>query len=234
MEIEFSVDLISDLYIDKSEQFDWTGKSTSLFCVVAGNLSDDLYVIKHTLEHLSNLYRGVFYIDGAFEHLDLDNHENFVEQLQDICKSLNNVVYMHNQVVVLNNYAFIGVNGWYYNNPNITCIEDSARIEEFRNEDLGYLSSSIKNLQLHRDATKIIVVSASVPSEHFLFNDTKYPIHDTAEPALALLMDTDHKVSHWLYGGTEIVSDNIHNRRRYLNNPRIKGQPYWPKRIIIN
>lgn len=233
MPSNFSVDLISDLYLDKTEQFDWTGKPTSLFCVIAGNLSDDIATINHTLEHLSNLYRGVFYIDGSYEHLDLDNFERRVTHIKSISKTLKNVVYMHNQVVVLNNVAFIGVNGWYNNNANITCVEDSIRLREYKTNDLGYLSNSIRTLQMHKDADKIVIVSASVPSDHFLFNNTKFTPTDCSEPGLALVMDTGHKVTHWMYGGTEIVTDNVHNNRRYLNNPRIKGQPYWPKRVTI-
>lgn len=232
MEIEQSVDLISDLCLDKVDQFDWTGRSTSLFCVVAGNLSDDLQTIKHALEHLSTLYRGVFYIDGSYEHLDLSEYESTIESIQNICKPIKNVVYMHNQVVVLNNIAFIGINGWYNNSPNITCLEDAVRLEEYRTQDLGYLTSSIRNLQLHKDATKIIVVSASVPSNHLMYKDVKLK-QDVPEPNLSLIMDTDNKVTHWLYSGTEIISDNVYNRRRYVNNPKIKGQPYWPKRIVI-
>lgn len=231
--MDFSVDLISDLNLGKSENFDWTGKPTSLFCVIAGNISKHTSVIKHTLEHLSNLYRGVFYIDGASEHTTLEDYEKKVEQLHEICKPINNVVYMHNHVVVLNNVAFIGINGWYHNKPNITCIEDNMRVDNYRNEDLGYLSTSIKNLQLHKDTSKIVVVSSCVPSEHFFYKQLPFELTDSIEPCLGLVMDMDHKVSNWLYGGTDILVDNVYNRRRYVNNPKIEGRPYWPKRIIV-
>lgn len=231
--MDFSIDLISDLNLGKSDNFDWTGKQTSLFCVVAGNVSHDLSIVKQTLEHLSNLYRGVFYIDGAVEHSSLEDYEATIERLHEICKPINNVVYMHNHVVVLNNIAFVGINGWYKNNPNINGIEDHIRVDNYRNEDLGYLSTSIKNLQLHRDTSKIVVVSSCVPSEHFLYQQVPFDLTDSIEPCLALIMDIDHKVNDWLYGGTTILVDNVYNRRRYANNPKIKGQPYWPKRVIV-
>ncbi len=139
---------------------------------------------------------------------------------------------MHNHVVVLNNMAFVAINGWYNNVARPLSAEEHYLLEGRRNEDLGYLSNTIKNLQLHRDANKLIVISSCIPSEHLFYKSHK-PTSDSAEPGLALIMDTDHKVSNWLYGGTNIVGDFVYNKRRYVNNPKIEDQPYWPKRIII-
>ena len=232
MSLEFSVDLISDLNLERSEQFDWTGKASSLFCVVAGNVSKDLKKVSEVLEHLGTQYRGVFYIDGSLEHTTISNYENRIEKLTSICKPLQNVIYMHNHVVVLNSIAFVAINGWYTNIPRQLTAEEYYLLDSCRNEDLGYLSNTIKNLQLHRDATKIVVVSSCIPSEH-LFYKKYVPSCDGVEPGLALVMDTDHKVSNWLYGGSEIVNDVTFNKRRYVNNPRFKNQPYWPKRIVV-
>lgn len=228
--VELSVDLISDLNLEKSEQFDWTGKPTSLFCAIAGNISNDISRVKETLEHLGSLYRGVFYIDGQTEHKSLLQYDKTVEKLSEICKPLQNVIYMQNHVVVLNNIAFVAINGWQNYEPKNP--EESFLLDGRRNEDLGYLSNSLRNLQLHRDATKIVIISSCIPTEHLFFKKRKFD-HDGFEPGLSLIMDTDHKVNHWLYGGTNIVGDFEYNRRRYVNNPKINGQPYWPKRIII-
>ena len=233
MELEYSVDLISDLNLDKSSQFDWTGKPTSLFCVVAGNISSDTSKIKETLEHLGTTYRGVLYIDGHLEHKDITKHSTRVEQLSELCAPIKNVVYMHNHVVVLNHIAFVAVNGWYGKQTEYEgTLEENFVLTGIQNEDIGYLSQTIRNLQLHRDAAKIVVVSNSIPADHFLYQTTpRYFIG--VEPALSLVMDTDKKVSHWFYGGNYPHCDTIYNGRRYINNPRMGGQPYWPKRIVI-
>jgi hypothetical protein len=110
-------------------------------------------------------------------------------------------------------------------------IDDIEKIEEYRNEDIGYLSNSLKSLQLNRDVKKIIVVSSCTPGESLLYQSRS---NNNLEPGLALVMDTEHKVSHWLYSGTDLTTDNTYNRRRYVNNPKLDSiGPYWPKRIII-
>jgi predicted phosphohydrolase len=230
-DIAFSVDLISDLQLVNTDDFDWTDKATSLYCCIAGNISSDLHVVKNVLLHLGSIYRGVFYIDGTHEHISLLEYETRIDDLTKLCKSTPNVVYLHNHVVLLNGYAFIGINGWYNNSHRVTTLQDMIRLENYMNDDLGYLSSSIRNLQLHGDAKKLIILSGCVPNTKVLY--TKDDSLDFTEPALALIMDTDKKVSHWLYGGTDIVADAIHNKRRYVNNPRIKGQPYYAKRIVF-
>lgn len=231
MGLEYSVDLISDLRLERTDQFDWTGKPTSLFCVIAGNISSDPRKIKEVLEHLSTMYRGVFYIDGTLEHRNVFSYEENIEKLGKICRGINNVIYMHNHVVVLNSVAFVAVNGWY-GYPFTGNMEENYKISSIQNEDLGYLSTTIKNLQLHKDATKIVIISNSIPSDHFLYNSNV--IYTTAiEPGLSLVMDTDEKVTHWLYGGQHIRCDTTHGGRRFINNPKDSTGPYWPKRIVI-
>lgn len=230
-DLEFSVDLISDLQLDDTDKFDWTNQATSLFCCIAGNISNDLQVVKNVLLHLGSIYRGVFYIDGTGEHVSLAEYETRVRDIAKICKTSSNVVYLHNHVVLLNGHAFIGINGWYNNTNKLSTLKDMIMLENLMNDDLGYLSSSIRNLQLHGDAKKLIIVSGCVPNSNVLYS--KENTHDLSEPSIALIMDTDRKVSHWLYGGTDIISDAVHNNRRYVNNPRIKGQPYYAKRIVI-
>ena len=46
-------DVISDLNLDAEDSFDWEGKATSLYLIIAGNISSDLRVIHQTLVHLS-------------------------------------------------------------------------------------------------------------------------------------------------------------------------------------
>ena len=82
MNIPFSIDLISDLNLSVTDQFDWTGKSTSLFCVVAGNVSDDLTVVDRVIGHLNEVYRGVLYIDGSLEHRNLFDYDDTIDQIK--------------------------------------------------------------------------------------------------------------------------------------------------------
>lgn len=232
MALEYSVDLISDLWLDDSDQFDWTGKSTSLFCVVTGNISSCHKKITDVLHHLGQVYRGVLYIDGTIEHGDYRNYAENIEELAALCKPIENVIYMHNHVVILNSIAFIGINGWYGQHLRTTNFQEAMLINSLNNDDVTYLGNTIRGLQLHKDAKKLVVISNSIPSTHFTYGAVDDYI-DGLEPGLALTMDTDHKVTHWLFGGSQILCDTEYHGRRYVNNPAVKGQPYWPKRIVI-
>jgi hypothetical protein len=230
---DFSIDLISDLNLSKHDQFDWSGKPTSLYCAVAGNISSDLDHVQEVLEHLGHIYQGVFFIDGSLENSNIQNYDATIQRLTKISESIKNVIYLHTKVVLFNSVAFVGINGWFNKGLKITSVKDHLAIDEHRTDDLGYLSNTIKSMQLYPDAKKVVVISSSVPSMHLLYeNDASY-LQDGAEPGLALVMDSGHKVSHWLYGGTNIMADSVYNNRRYVNNPCISGQPYWPKRIAI-
>ena len=227
----FSVDLISDLNLSADDEFVWEGKATSLFCVIAGGISQDLEVVRSTLDHLSNYYRGIMYIDGSLEHENLGDYTNRIDAIRKICEPFTNIIYLHNHVVILNSIAFVGCNAWFYNNPSVQGVEDLMRVDDYKIDDLGYLSKTLKSLQTHHDAKKIVVITSSAPSEHLFYRSQN--IVDKTEPALALIMDTEHKVDAWLYGGTNVNSDSVINNRRFVNNPKIPGQPYWPKTVLL-
>lgn len=233
LDIPFSVDLISDLNLESLDGFDWDGKATSLFCVVAGNLSDDLDVIEGALKILISYYRGVMYIDGNFEHPDLLEYEARCRQIKQICKENPGCVYLHNHVVILNNVAFIGVNGWNDNRHQFRSVEELEIVDTLRNEDVSYLLTSIKTIQLHPEAKKIILISNSLPSKTLTFDEPSFNPDTKTEPILGLLSDTEKKISAWLFGSYQNTIDVVFANRRYVNNPHFISGVYVPKRIVI-
>lgn len=233
MKTSLAIDFISDLNLDHDDIFDWSDKPTSLFCVVAGGISYSIDKVKEVLEHLSKHYRGVFYIDGSLEHELIADYENNIEQLKTICDNINNVVFLHNHVVVLNGVAFVACNGWFRNNPNIQTSDDISLVSTLKVDDIGYLTNTIKNLQSHDETRQIIVITSSIPSEEFLYK-SEHELQDKVDPIIALLTDTSTKVKTWLFGGSEIAVDVKLNNRRYVNNSFSSNQPYWPKRIEID
>ena len=228
-----SIDLISDLNLTDSDMFEWEGKSTSLFCVVAGNISDDMLVLENALEHLSNSYRGVFFIDGSLEHIRLEDYDIKIDQIKQICEKLNNVVYLHNHLVILNGVAFIGCNGWYGNRKSLTNIEDLDYIDRFRSEDLGYLGNSIKRVQAMDEVKKVVIISNSMPGEYFGFNSPNVEFPNELNLSLGLLFDKKSKIKKWVFGTNDLVVDVEINDRQYVNNPVIPGLLYFPKKIDI-
>ena len=138
----FGFDVISDLYLNPGDEFDWTGKPTSLFCLIPGNISSDLATIHRVLAHLSTLYHGIFYIDGSLENHDIYSRDMRIKELHKVCGNFKNVIYLHNNVVVVDGVAFVGINGWYKNYLDNT-ITDDFQAKCYRYEDIGYLEKTL-------------------------------------------------------------------------------------------
>lgn len=231
MNVPFSIDLISDLRLSDTDQFDWTGKPTSLFCAIAGNISDDLSVVQRVLEHLDDVYRGVFYIDGSLEHPYLVDYDQRIVSIKEICGRLQNVMYLHNHAVIVEDVAIVGCNGWFGNRSVSFDMTESSLMQQYKTDDISYLSATIKRLQNHTEVKKIIIISNSMPSEYLAFNNPVSSFDDEVNPALCLMFDTNKKISKWLFGTNDITVDIKIDRINFINNPRDHGVIYWPKRI---
>lgn len=226
-------DLISDLNLSPEDSFNWEGKATSLYCLIAGNISDDLRTIKQTLSHLSKYYQGIFYTLGSLEyHNNPDIHKR-TEEIYKTCRTIRNLAIMHHHVVVIDGIAIIGANGWYGDS-----IIEAEHVNEIlkvnRNEDILYLKTTIERLQKHLDVKKIVVVSNSVPSIDLYFGEHPESVNSQLNLSIALVADTENKVSHWLYGTYGKIVDTNINNINYVNNSCYKRNNYWAKRIEVS
>lgn len=230
--MKIGFDVISDLNLKPNELFSWEGKATSLYCIIAGNISNDLRTIHQTLLHLSHFYQGVFYTAGSLEYEGAVNIPEHTNELFKICKTIRNVAYLHNHVVIIDGIAIVGTNGWYNTNfDNILLGAEELEIERY--EDIGYLGNSIERLQLHLDVKKIVIVSHSVPSEELFFGEEPDEIYTIAPLKLSLIKDLEAKVTHWIYGNYDKTVDTVIDGINYVNNSYYKRNPYWAKRIEI-
>jgi hypothetical protein len=225
-------DVISDLYLTPESKFDWEGKATSLYCIVAGNISNDIKIIRQTLAHLSRYYQGVFYCLGSLEYEDCVDITKRTKELMKICNTVHNVAVLHQHVVIVENIAVVGANGWYGNTVPADQITE-LQIEVNRHEDIIYLSKSIEKLQRHLDVKHIIVVSNSVPKGDLYFGQMPEHVKNQLPIDLALNSDTEKKIRYWVYGTDEKVVDISMNYISYINNSCYSRQPYWAKRIEI-
>jgi hypothetical protein len=225
-------DIISDLYLNPNDNFDWEGKATSLYCIVAGNISSDIKTIRKTLTHLGQHYQGVFYCLGSLEYEDCINLETRTKELFKSCNILRNVALLHHHVVIVENIAILGINGWYGNTLPSDPITE-IQVEVFRNEDIIYLKNSIEKLQKHLDVKSIILTSNSVPNEKLYFGQVPEHAKSQIPIDITLSADTEHKVTHWIYGTYDKVVDVTFDKINYINNPSYKRLPYYPKRIEI-
>jgi predicted phosphohydrolase len=226
----FGFDVISDLNLTLNDEFDWSEKPTSLFCIVAGNISTDMRIVAHVLKNLSQFYHGVFFVDGTLEVNNLDERDRIVTDLQRISSASRNIVYLHNNVVVVDGIALVGINGWFKNFPS-SSTDDEFQLKCNRFEDFSYLEKTIEKLQLHNDVKKIIVISNSAPSEELYFGECGSA--EDIYPAYVLQKDSEHKVSHWVYGTYKKEVDIIKNNVNYVNNGKFDRNPYYAKRIEI-
>jgi hypothetical protein len=228
-------DLISDLFLEPDDSFNWESKATSLYCLIAGNISSDPRTIKQTLAHLSRFYHAVFYTPGFLEYKDVEDTYGRTNVLQDICDSLklNGVTFLHHHVVIIDGVAIIGSNGWYGTDEKCSIME-SAQHEVHRFEDLAYLQATIEKLQIHLDVKKIIVVSGSVPNIDLYFGEHPKCAQDQISLDVTLLADTQHKIEYWAFGTYEKIVDTQIDDVHYINNPYSKTLPYWARRINVS
>lgn len=224
-------DIISDLNLTEDDNFNWEGKATSLYCIIPGNISSDKVIVQETLEHLSKVYHGVFFIDGANDHPSLEDHHKRVSDFTKMCKLYKNVVYLHNNVVVVDGVALVGCNGWYGNHKMMDNI-DQIRCEMLYHEDLSYICSTVEKLQLHVDVKQIVMISNSVPTKELYYGETPDDLGEMG-PSMALVHDTESKVTNWVFGSYEKSVDTIKSGIHYLNNCSYRKNPYWAKRIEL-
>lgn len=224
-------DVISDLNLSPEDSFNWEGKATSLYCVIAGNISSDLRTIYQTLAHLSKFYQGIFYTIGSLEYEGVDDINHRTDEIFNINK-LPNVVLLHHHVVIVDGVAIVGANGWYGIKHDVN-LKREISIENQRYEDLYYLKSTIEKLQRHLDVKRIMVVSHSAPGPELYFGEEPKEIDAHLSLDLVLPSDTENKISHWVYGSYGKVVDTTIDGINYINNSCYKRRPYWAKRVEI-
>jgi predicted phosphohydrolase len=248
--MKFAFDLISDLHIESWPEFDWTGQPTSQFCVVAGDVARDPTLVRETLEHLGQCYRGVFYIDGNDEHRhNFDDLSTSYRDLVELTTDIENVVYLQDNLVVINGVAILGTNGWwtYDLDPTIDyeqtqtwmreyihCLPDTPDVvANLAINDTRYIASSIKKLQTHQDVRKIVVVTHTVPGIEFVQHDLDlqgtYRLNTVGNSLIrySLGEDLEKKVSHWVFGHYHGSVDRVVDGVRFVNNCRGRGDTPW-------
>lgn len=229
--MKIGFDVISDLNITDVNTFDWTGKATSQYCIIAGNISHDLSIVKHILLYLGKFYQGIFYIAGTLEN---DSHYKARyrnAELTRLCRSLRNVTYLYNFVVIVDGVAIVGVNGWSTGREK-DLVEEVIK-DKLRNHDIEYLQITLERLQLHGDVKKIIVVSHSVPNHELYFGEHPRELEMFTPLTASLGVDSEQKVSHWVYGHYPKRVDIIKHGVNYINNSYYNKTPYWAKYIEV-
>lgn len=225
-------DVISDLNLSTDEKFNWEEKVTSLYCIVAGNISDDLKTVAKVLFHLSTLYQGVFFVPGKLEYSDTLNYASRTRELNLIAENIENVVFLYNNIVTIDGIAVLGSNGW--GNIADTVDPKTLLMNASKYQDCLYMEASLRKLQRHPDIKKIIIVTSAVPREELYFGEKPSNVIDHTPLYKILVEDTEQKVVAWVFGTytkpVDVFIDNIN----YISNPSTQDLPYHAKRIEIS
>jgi hypothetical protein len=229
---DIGFDVISDLNLSPNDSFNWEGKATSLYCLVAGNVSSDSRTIVQTLAHLARFYQGVFYVPGMLEYQTNLSINERTDEIEGFLKPVPNVVILHHNVVIIDGVAIIGANGW--NDAGGTSTMRDITYTAARFEDMAYLNKSIEKLQKHLDVKRIVIVSNAVPSSDLYFRETPEIVESQIPLCASLVSDTELKVRHWVFGSYDKTADTYIDDINYVNNPYLHVNPYWAKRITVS
>lgn len=263
--MSFAFDLISDLHLETwPDTFDWTHKATSPVCVLPGDVSRNHDTLVQTLTHLGQCYQAVFYIDGNDEHVEYwhDLSRSYA-LLQRRLSCLPNVVYLHNNVAVIDGVAILGTNGWWgfdldrniESDQSIAWFVDKhagkvsaetvKQIQHMSTTDSAYVAASLRRLQRHKDVHHIVMVTHTVPDARLIEHDIelagtlRFNCMGNRSMIDALDSDVDNKVHTWCFGHYHNSVDQIRNNVRFVNNCRGRAHTAWsqhvyhPRRIVI-
>lgn len=262
--MQFAFDLISDLHPESwQDDLDFANRATSLHCVVAGGISVDRKETIKLLAHLGQCYQAVFYIDGYQEH---SAHLNSLgSSYRDLVRQISripNVVYLQDNVVVIDGVAILGTNGWWgFNFDRVSDPEQCANWYQEKNQidntaiknikrasvtDANYMIASVKRLQTHQDVNAIVCVTHTVPNPDLICHDMS--LDGTPEFNLmgnvfmenTLAQDTERKIKTWCFGRYHGRVDQQRHNIRYVNNCRGRKDSthsqwvYNPLRIVVD
>jgi predicted phosphohydrolase len=261
--MSLAFDLISDLHVETWPDFDWSEQATSPYAIVAGDVARDRTVLLETLTHLAQCYQAVFYIDGNDEHRHYyqDLNSSYADLVQTI-KKIPNIVFLQDNVAVVDGVAILGTNGWwtYDFDQGIDAEQTSLWFQEqcqvsaqvaktvgrLATNDATYMINSVKRLQTHNDVKKIICVTHTVPDAQLIAHDMdldgsiRFNTMGNRFMTKVLSADTEHKIHTWCFGHYHGSADQVRHNVRFVNNCRGRGDTKWrkyvyhPLRIVID
>jgi predicted phosphohydrolase len=205
----------------------------------------------------------VFYVDGNDEHrYHYDDLNASYADLVGRIKKIPNVIFLQDNVVVIDGVAILGTNGWWSYDLDSSIdaeqtslwFQDQCQVSALVAKTVGrlaatdakYMVSSIKRLQTHADVQKIVCVTHTVPSASLIAHDIS--IADTLRfntmgngfMMRALSADTEHKLHTWCFGHYHGSVDQVRQNVRFVNNCRGRGDTEWkkyvyhPLRIVVD
>jgi len=259
----YQFDIISDTFIESWPDLDLSMIATSPYCIFAGGAGHDRNTVVDFLVDLQQCYDTVFYIDGDDEHI-VELPHSIDDSYEDLLSSLgesDDLVYLQNHVVIANQIAIVGTNGWWdfafdpYVDPQQAkqwwCAENhlgpehASEVRELALADATYLINTLERLHSMDQVEKIIVVTHTVPLYELIEHDP-----DVTESMNSSIMGNSvfkslikqapvEKVDTWIFGQYGGDIDTVKHGIRFVNNCRNQRTSrhaksvYHPKRIVV-
>ena len=258
-------DLISDLHIDqwpKEQKINFKGLGTSLNCIVAGDVSQELDTTRDFLYQLADSYKQVIFVDGNHEHKpDYINIVNNCEWLEKELSKKKNITYLYDSTAVFGSTAIVGANGWWtfdHCEPEISRLEQidsfcsrydypehtAINIWDEAVENGEFLTNIIQEFNKVEKIEDIVVITHTLPRKDLI---TPVGYMETADLTKLynsqfdqiVNSDLSKKIKVWCFGHYhEEACDKTIDGIRYVSNPR--GRPfdtifpvYYPKLITV-
>jgi len=179
---------------------------------------------------------------------------------QDLIAGINpieRVVYLHENIIVLNDILLVGTNGWttfdftykstvydtmqFLTDKDIMSEQHANDIFKLAIDDQHYLYKSIEACQTFSECRNIVLITSSVPKGELIAHHNDYDgtllgdMIGNSGMDKCLENDTLKKVNTWVFGKFPDELDYVIDDVRYVNNPLdIKDiDIYFPKRIDV-
>lgn len=258
-------DLISDLHIDqwpKDQKLSFKGIGTSLTCVVAGDVSQDLHTTRDFLFQLADNYKQVIFVDGNHEHKhDYSKILDNCDWLENQLSKRRNITYLWDSTCVFGSTAIIGTNGWWtfdYLEPVVSRMEQINAFCDFEGyppstaikiwdeavENSEFLCNVVSDFNKTDIIQEIVLITHTVPRRELikpLDHCSMYSLSKLYNSHLqeVLNADVNKKISTWCFGHFHNTAwDETIDGIRYVSHPR--GRPddslfpiYYPKLITL-
>lgn len=271
MKIDFCSDLHVDAWHHTTQLLDptkrrWTGEPyESIFLyidwreyknpdsrvlVIAGDISNNLFVSEKVVAAASGEYEFVVVVEGNHDHYDTDiTVDEGMELLENLLQKYPNVYYLkHGTTLVVDGVEFVGATGWYdfkaYENNGISDFtakrtwaqysNDSRypkfgdkTVESIAAEQAINLADQVKKASQNTDVKSIVVTTHMSPRSDLMEWKVGDPIWNALTPSYVntalnqvLWADTNKKIKLWIYGHTHTRQMVEIDGVVYANNAR--------------
>lgn len=268
-----NIDLISDLHIDSWDSKYVTKyivppinskvlilKNYSKYLIVAGDISDNIYMTIDYLNILSKNYDKILFVDGNHEHVESYPNLLCKNNIQNLIKNPN-IIYLPKQPYIMNDTAFVGVNGWWNYNNNDSKIIDYYIKNKYTfykftkeqkeklinniliksNEEYHYLNNLIKKFDNNPLINKIIIVTHTIPNIQFgheYSTETKENNFPSQYNSNFENLFISKKILYWIFGHVHGSHNEKIKNINYISNPRgclfdSKDKSYNTMNILI-